>query len=73
VGSVYSPTQFGMIHFTHDKRELAAKGKRILAALDREIWRLNRTRGEVATTFVQDQRNLADTVIKEIIQRWRRK
>jgi hypothetical protein len=69
VGTVYSPTQFGMIHFTHDKRELAAKGKRILAALDREIWRLNRTRGEVATVFVQDQRSLADTEIKAIIQR----
>jgi hypothetical protein len=69
VGTVYSPTQFGMIHFTHNKRELAAKGRESSRPWTSKIWRLNRMREEVATTFVQDQRELAQAEIEEIIQR----
>jgi hypothetical protein len=69
VGSVFSPTQFGMIHFKHQKLELVNKGKWILKALDHEIWRLNRMKNEFATTSVQERRNHAAEVIEEVIQK----
>jgi hypothetical protein len=69
VGSVLSPTQFGMIHFKHRKSELVNKGERILKALDHEIWRLNRTKNKFATTFIQERRNHAAEVINEVIQK----
>jgi hypothetical protein len=69
VGLVFSPTQFGMIHFQHQKSELVNKGKGILKALDHQIWRLNQMKNEFATTSVQEQRNHVAEVIKEIIQK----
>ena len=66
VGTVFSPTQFGMVHFTHRKAELAEKGNKIIAALDREMERLNRTGNEMRTLYVQDQRGNAVTEIEEI-------
>jgi hypothetical protein len=58
-----------MIHFKHQRSELANKGKKILQALDREIKRLERTKSEFVTTSVQERRQHAAEAIEEILQK----
>jgi hypothetical protein len=70
VGSVYSPTQFGMIHFKHQKSELATRERGSFSGSGpRDLAPGNRTRGEFATTSVQERRNHAAEAIEEIIQK----